>query len=106
MAVLRRDGPMTHGDPMEIESVPEPGGYGDGPAYVRVRRAAAGARWPRPGYPKVITEPLCRDPEHDYVWAENSHNAFVRRRWLSDDGVPAVALTVVRPAPQRRVSPP
>lgn len=81
---------------MDVEIIPAPGGYGDGPAFVRVHRERAGAAWPAPGYPRTTAEPMDRDRDHDYVWAENTHNAFVVRASLRAGGLPPDALTVVR----------
>jgi hypothetical protein len=74
-----------------------PGGFSDGPVFVRVERAAAGAAWPTPFFRQRIDRFRFRaDQEQDYVPADNSHSAFVYCRWLEEPGVRAAALSVVR----------
>lgn len=81
-----------------MQIIESPGGYDDGPVYLRVHRARAGNTWPKPGYKKEINDRrLMLDPEYDYVKVENSHNAFVYDRWLVTAGLPGEALAVVRP---------
>ncbi len=80
-----------------MQVIQPPGGYGDGPVYVRVHKTLAGPNWPRPGYDIKVGEWRgSRDSEHDYVQAHNSHSAFVYCRWMEMEGIPAKALTVVR----------
>lgn len=81
---------------MDIETIREPGGYADGPVFLRVQRAATRGSLRLPGYPPVVTGPLSGDHEHHYVEAENSHIAHVLHRWLRADGVPTAALAVIR----------
>lgn len=81
--------------------VPPPGGYGDGPVYVRVDKELAGDAWPvrHCGFsPEGEQEDQrCRDDTaHVYVRAANSHSAFVYHHWMRQAGVPASALAVVR----------
>lgn len=74
-----------------------PGGFGDGPVYVRVHRGRAAGSWPQAGHSVEINDRRCSaDQVHDYVVAENSHNAFIYASWIVEKGVPAAALTVVR----------
>jgi hypothetical protein len=80
-----------------MQTIRPPGGYGDGPVYLRVHRAKAGNAWPRPGYDKEVNDwRLGMDPVYDYVKAHNSQNAFVYYWWLKAEGVPGEALEVVR----------
>ncbi len=73
-----------------------PGGYGDGPVFIRVDKDLAGPAWPQPGQRVEINDGrCCLDPKHDYVIAENTHNAFIYARWIRERGVPAEALAVV-----------
>ncbi len=80
-----------------IDPVEPPGGYRDGPVYLRVNRRLAGSRWSLRAYP---LQPAGLnghvDPGYEYVRAENSHTAFAYREWMRSDGVPEEALSVVR----------
>lgn len=88
---------MSGGWRLAVRVVPSTSaGYGDGPVYVQINKAAAGKAWPRPGYDIKLGDPWTRDTEHDYVAAHNSHSAYVYCRWLCQEDVPASALTVVR----------
>ena len=86
-----------------VQVIPPPGSYNDGTkVYLRVDKDAAGDAWPLAGYDIECNDWRCSmDPKHDYVKAENSHNAFVDARWIIDRGVPPTALTVVRLAHQQ-----
>jgi hypothetical protein len=78
--------------------VEPPGGYGDGPAFLRVRRSA-GEQWRRRGLglSSLRDHPtLGVDPDYEYIRADNTHGAFVYRAWLAEAGVEPEALTVVR----------
>ena len=80
-----------------VEVVQPPGDFGDGPAYVRVDRLKAGHRWSQAGHQIEVDDGRCvADKRHDYVVAENTHNAFIYAVFIRDRGVPAAALTVVR----------
>lgn len=77
---------------LAVQVVNPPGGYGDGPAYLRVHHRA-GDGWRRRGLGLDI---VGHDDEYCYVLAENTHNAFAYREWLCRIGVSAGALTVIR----------
>ena len=82
---------------LELQVLSAPIGFSDGPVFVRVNRAAAGAVWPVPFFNRRIDRLRFRaDFAHDYVEADNSHSAFVYCRWIRDFGVPGPALCVVR----------
>lgn len=90
-------GSGARGEVAQVAVVLPPGGFGDGPVYVRVNRARAGGAWPQAGHGVELNDRRCSaDPVHDYVAAENSHNAFIYAGWISERGVPAGALAVVR----------
>lgn len=73
-----------------------PGGYGDGPVYLRVDRARAAKAWPQPGYTREVNDwRLEMDPMYDYVEVHNSHSAFAYCRLLEAAGVLREALDVV-----------
>jgi predicted RNA-binding protein Jag len=53
--------------------------------------------WPQAGHTVEFDDRRCSaDPVHDYVVAENSHNAFIYAGWIAERGVPVGALAVVR----------
>ena len=85
----------------EVEVISEPGGYGDGPIYIRIHRERAGKAWPARHEGTIFRveyhDTRCRDDDtHVYIRADNSHNAFIYQSWLREDGIPKEAMTVVR----------
>lgn len=87
----------VRGEVAPVAVVVPPGDFGDGPVYVRVHRGRAGGAWPQPGHEVEVNDRRCSaDPVHDYVLAENSHNAFIYTGWIVERGVPMAALSVVR----------
>jgi hypothetical protein len=87
----------TGGRRFSTQLIHPPGGYGDGPVYLRVHRAKAGIAWPRPSYAREINDwRLGMDAMYDYVEADNSHSAFVYCRLLEAEGVSKEALAVVK----------
>lgn len=74
-----------------------PGGYGDGPVYIRVEKKRAGSWRPPPGYRVEWADRRCADdPQFDYVKMVNTHNAFLYVDEMASRGVPKAALSVVR----------
>ncbi len=88
-----------------VQVIHPPGGYTDGPVYVRISIEVAGDAWPvrgsgiEGGFEGMveINHPRCRDDHaHVYLRSHNSHSAFVYCHWLREAGVPEPALSVVR----------
>lgn len=81
-----------------LQVIEPPGGYGDGPVYLRVHKSAA-RTWRGQGMALHVMKyhpRLIADPDHDYIPAHNTHSAFAYRIWLRDVGVPDQQLSVVR----------
>ena len=81
-----------------LQIIEPPGGYGDGPVYLRVHKNAA-RTWRMYGMGLSVVkydQRLTADPHHDYIPAINTHSAFAYRMWLRDVGVRDEQLSVVR----------
>jgi len=95
---------MTGREAVATVLVP-PGRYGDGPVWIRVHKARAGAwRLPSDDYEIERNDRRCSwDPTYDYVEIENTHSAFLYVYQMIKQGVTAGALAVVRLADVRTV---
>lgn len=82
------------------EVLAPPGGYGDGPVYIRVETEKAGSWRPPAGHDVSYYDRRCVwDRRFDYVEVVNTHNAFLYVELMREEGVPAEALSVVRLLP-------
>lgn len=91
-----RDG-RAIGEVAAAEVLKPPGGYADGPVYIRVEKELAGSWRPPAGYRVEWNDRRCADdPRFDYVEMVNTHNAFLYLDEMTGSGIPKAALSVVR----------
>lgn len=86
---------------IDTEVLEPPGGYGDGPVYIRVEEELAGSWRPPPGHDVSCWDRrFVWDRRFNYIELVNTHCAFLYVKLMREEqGVPAEALSVVRVLP-------